>query len=305
MMEPAQDKPPPDDVQEAGKVAYNVAMRFTKMHGLGNCYIYVDCFQERVADAPALARAVSDRNRGIGSDGLILICPSKVADARMEMYNMDGSRGQMCGNGIRCLGKYVYDHGISRNNPLQVETDGGMMTIDLTVENGKVALLRVDLGMPRLHPEDMPTTLRQDQMVDYPIEVLGRPAKMTCVSWGNPHAVIFGVPLKLLQPRELEIEGRRLENHPLFPQRCNVHFAEVNGPHELSMLAWERGSGPTQACGTGACSSCVAGVLTGRNERDVTVHLPGGDLQIEWRESNGHVYMTGPATEIFSGDWPA
>lgn len=280
-------------------------MRFTKMHGLGNCYIYVNCFEERVADVPGLARAVSDRNTGVGSDGLILICPSRRGDARMEMYNLDGSRGQMCGNGIRCVAKYVYDHGISRRNPLHIETDAGVLTIDLTVADDRVQLARVDVGPPRLQPEDLPVTLDPEQMRDYAIEVAGRQAHMTCISTGNPHAVVFGVPLALLSsPEVLAREGSRLENRAIFPERTNVHFAEVNGPAELSMLIWERGSGPTRACGTGACAVCVAGVLTGRCERKVTVHLPGGDLQIEWREADNHVYLTGPAAEVFSGDWP-
>lgn len=279
-------------------------MKFTKMHGLGNCYIYVNCFTEHVADAPALARAVSDRNTGVGSDGLILICPSQTADARMEMYNLDGSRGQMCGNGIRCVAKYVHDHGLCRRNPLRIETDAGILTLELTVREGRMTAARVDMGPPRLRPEDLPTTLSAEQMIDFPLEVLGRRARMTCVSMGNPHVVVYGVPLKLLTPAKLEEEGRRLETHAMFPQRTNVHFAEVNAPNEVTMLTWERGSGATAACGTGASAVLVAGALTGRNARRATVHLPGGDLLIEWREPDNHVYMTGPAVEIFSGEWP-
>lgn len=280
------------------------AMRFTKMQGLGNCYIYVNCFEERVTEAPGLARAISDRNTGVGSDGLILICPSEVADARMEMYNLDGSRGQMCGNGIRCVAKYVYDHGLSRRNPLRIETDAGVLSIELTVQQGKVELARVDMGAPRLRPEDLPVRLPSDQMIDHVIEVLGLPARMTCVSMGNPHAVIHGVPLGRLSPRELEAEGRRLETHALFPERTNVHFVETSGAAEVRMLTWERGSGATAACGTGACAVGVAGVLTGQSGRRITAHLPGGDLLIEWNEADDHVYMTGPAVEIFTGDWP-
>lgn len=279
-------------------------MKFTKMHGLGNCYVYVNCFEERVADAPALARAVSDRNTGVGSDGLILICPSKTADARMEMYNLDGSRGQMCGNGIRCVAKYVHDHGLSRRNPLRIETDAGILTMELTVREGKMLTACVDMGPPRLRPEDLPTTLAADQMVDFPIEVLGRPAKLTCVSMGNPHAVVHGVPLNLFTPHKLEAAGTLLETHAMFPQRTNVHFAAANAPDDVTMITWERGSGATAACGTGASAVLVAGVLTGRNARQAKVHLPGGDLHIEWREADNHVYMTGPAVEIFSGDWP-
>ena len=222
----------------------------------------------------------------------------------MIMYNIDGSRGQMCGNAIRCVGKYVYDHGLARVNPMVIETDAGLRTLDLTIVGGKVTHARVDMGPPLLRPEDLPVKLAPDQMVDYPIEVLGRPAKMTCVSMGNPHAVIYGVPLSELSPRRLEEEGRKLECHALFPERTNVHFAEVVGPAEVNMLIWERGSGPTAACGTGACACCVAGVLTGRSGRNVKVNLPGGPLTIEWNEAQNRVFMTGPAVEIFSGDWP-
>ncbi len=279
-------------------------MKFTKMHGLGNCYIYVDCFSEHVNDAPALARAISDRNTGVGSDGLILICPSKVADARMEMYNLDGSRGQMCGNAIRCVAKYVYDHGRCRNNPMHIETDAGLRTLDLTIADDRVTHARVDMGSPRLAPADLPVKLAADEMVNYPIQVMGRKVKMTCVSMGNPHAVIYGVPLTELTPRRLEEEGRQIECHPMFPERTNVHFVVIISPTEVRILVWERGSGATAACGTGACAVCVAGVLTGQSQRKVLVHLPGGDLQIEWRQTDSHVYMTGPAAEIFTGDWP-
>lgn len=284
-------------------------MRFTKMHGLGNCYVYINCFAEEVADPAKLARAISDRNTGVGSDGLILICPSRVADARMEMYNMDGSRGQMCGNGIRCVAKYVFDHGLARRNPLTIETDAGSKTLELTLSGGRVAQVRVDMGEPRLEPGDLPVDLPVDQMIDRPVEILGRPAKMSCVSMGNPHVVVYGVPLALLEEREssvrrLEIEGRKIESDPIFPQRTNVHFVEVLNESEVRVLHWERGSGATRACGTGACAVAVAGVLTRRTGRKVTTHLPGGDLTVEWRQGDNRVYMTGPAVEIFSGEWP-
>lgn len=284
-------------------------MRFTKMHGLGNCYVYINCFAEEVADPAKLARAISDRNTGVGSDGLILICPSRVADARMEMYNMDGSRGQMCGNGIRCVAKYVFDHGLARRNPLTIETDAGSKTLELTLSGGRVAQVRVDMGEPRLEPGDLPVDLPVDQMIDRPVEILGRPAKMSCVSMGNPHVVVYGVPLALLEEREssvrrLEIEGRKIESDPIFPQRTNVHFVEVLNESEVRVLHWERGSGATRACGTGACAVAVVGVLTRRTGRKVTTHLPGGDLTVEWRQGDNRVYMTGPAVEIFSGEWP-
>jgi diaminopimelate epimerase len=279
-------------------------MKFTKMHGLGNCYIFVDCFKEKVQDPVQLATVISDRNRGVGSDGLILICPSEKADARMEMYNMDGSRAQMCGNGIRCFAKYVYDYGLSDNNPLQVETDTGVLGLDMTVENGRVSAVRVDMGEPKLEPEDLPTTLAKAEMFNRSIEVMEYKACMTCVSMGNPHAVIYGVPLERLDPATLRAEGSSIENDPAFPERINAHFVEVNAPDEVTMIPWERGSGPTQACGTGAAAVCVAGVLTNNSARKVTVHLPGGDLLLEWQEATNHVFLTGPAVEIFNGDWP-
>lgn len=279
-------------------------MKFTKMHGIGNCYIYINCFDEQVADASALARAMSDRNTGVGSDGLVLIRPSETAAARMEMYNIDGSRGQMCGNAIRCVAKYLYDRGMSRQNPMRIETDAGVLTLELTVAGGNMTHARVDMGEPRLRPADLPVTLADDEMIERSFPVLGHASTMTCVSMGNPHAVLYGVPLAELTPRILEEQGQRIETHALFPERTNVHFVEVLGPAEVRMLTWERGSGATAACGTGASAVCVAGVLTKRSGRRITAHLPGGDLHLEWRESDGHVYMTGPAAEIFTGDWP-
>lgn len=279
-------------------------MKFTKMHGIGNCYIFVDCFGEQVADAPALARAMSDRNTGVGADGLVLICPSSSADARMEMYNLDGSRGRMCGNAIRCVAKYLFDRGRCRSNPMRIETDAGLRVLDLTVAGNTVTHARVDMGPPGLAPADLPVKLASEQMIDHAVQVMGRPAQMTCVSMGNPHAVIYGVPLADLTPRRLEEEGRQIETSPLFPERTNVHFVEIVSPAEARMLIWERGSGPTAGCGTGACAVCVAGVLTGRGQRDILIHLPGGNLNIEWRESDNHVYMAGPAVDIFTGDWP-
>ncbi|MHC4442796.1 MAG: diaminopimelate epimerase [Planctomycetota bacterium] len=279
-------------------------MKFTKMHGIGNCYIYINCFEERVDDAVSLARAISDRNTGVGSDGLVLICPSEAADARMEMYNLDGSRAQMCGNGIRCLAKYVYDRGLARKNPLRIETDAGVLSLDLTIEDGQMQLARVDMGEPGLKPEDLPTTLPPEQMIDHKIKVLNHEAPMTCVSMGNPHAVVYDLPLNIFTPIILAAEGTKLENNTMFPERTNVHFVRVDSPMEVTVLHWERGSGATQACGTGAAAVCVAGVLTGRNQRKITAHLPGGDLQLEWNEEDNHIYMTGPAAEIFTGDWP-
>ena len=277
-------------------------MRFTKMHGAGNDYVYVNIFEERVADAPALARAVSDRHRGIGSDGLILVCPSTKADVRMEMYNIDGSRGQMCGNGIRCVAKYAFDHGLTKNNPMHVETDAGVLTLELTLESGKVAQVRVNIGQPRLRPDDLPTTLSADEMIERATDVNGKRLPMTCLSFGNPHAVVFVDSLDVI---DLPRDGEFLENHTIFPERCNIHFARVNTPDDVTMITWERGSGPTQACGTGASAVCVAGALTRRTGRRITAHLPGGDLFLDWATDDDCVYMTGPAAEVFTGDWPA
>lgn len=276
-------------------------MRFTKMHGCGNDYVYVDCFRESVADPAGLARAVADRHRGVGSDGLILIAPADGADVRMRMFNADGSESSMCGNGIRCVAKYAWDHALARANPMRVQTLAGVKTIQLTLENGLVVLATVDMGEPILEPANIPVIAPGGRAVDLPLVVDGRAMAMTCVSMGNPHAVIYvddvaGVPLETLGPR--------VERHEAFPQRVNAHWVQVHSPGEVTMRTWERGSGVTQACGTGASAVCVAGVLTGRSARKILAHLPGGDLELEWRETDGRVYMTGPATEVFQGDWP-
>ena len=283
-------------------------LRFTKMHGIGNDYVYIDCFTERVPDPAALARRVSPRRTGIGADGVILICPSTAADARMEMYNADGSRGEMCGNGIRCVARYVYDHGIARRPDLRIDTDAGTRTLELHVRDGRVRAVTVDMGEPILDGARIPVAAA-GQVIDAPLRVGAVEYRVTCVSMGNPHAVICGVPLKMLNEHgpagwNLEVEGRRIETAALFSERTNVHFVDPLHPGEVRMLTWERGSGATQACGTGASAVCVAGVLTKRNGRKITAHLPGGDLAIEWSEADNHVYMTGPAVEIFTGDWP-
>jgi diaminopimelate epimerase len=290
-------------------------MRFTKMQGIGNDYVYVDCVrQPPPRDPAALARRISDRHFGVGSDGLILICRSEVADARMRMFNADGSESEMCGNGIRCVAKFVHDHDIARKPRVTIETGRGVLTLDLTVEGGKVSRVRVDMGEPILQASDIPTTLPGERVVnaalpewpegpDLPklLQAAGAEAGVTCVSMGNPHAVFYcrdvaRVPLKAL--------GSALECAPVFPRRANVHFVQVHAPGEVTMRTWERGSGITLACGTGACSVCVAGVLTGRTGRKILAHLPGGDLELEWFEADNCVYKTGPATEVFSGEWP-
>ena len=277
-------------------------MRFTKMQGAGNDYIYVDLFREKLTgDVAKLAVAVADRHFGVGGDGLILIGPSERADARMRMFNADGSEAEMCGNGLRCVAKYVYDHGIARKEQLTLETGRGILTVDLEVKNGKAQRVRVDLGEPILEAAKIPTTLPGDPPTDAELVVEGEAFKFTCVSMGNPHAVAF-VPE--ITDRLVHRVGPLVEKHEAFPRRVNVEFVKVNGRADADMRVWERGSGETLACGTGACAVAVAGVLTDRLDRRVTIHLLGGNLDIEWGADN-HVYKTGPAVEVFSGDWPA
>jgi diaminopimelate epimerase len=281
-------------------------MRFTKMHGIGNDYVYVNCFLEKLpADPAILSRAVSDRHFGIGSDGLILICPSEVADARMRMFNADGSESEMCGNGLRCVAKYVHDHNIAKKPTLAIETGRGVLTVDLEVANGKAERVRVNMGEPILEAAKIPTTLPGDPVVNATLAVGGRAFEATCVSMGNPHATMYvGDEFFAKAGRDQVAEfGPLVENAPAFPRRVNAHFVKVISPAEVTMRTWERGSGITLACGTGACAVCVAGVLSGRTGRKLLAHLPGGDLELEWSEADNRVYMTGPATEVFSGEW--
>lgn len=276
-------------------------MQFTKMHGAGNDYIYVDCFGQPMPNEPAaLARRISDRHFGVGGDGLILITPSECADARMRMFNADGSESEMCGNGIRCVAKYVFDHGIASKTSLQIETGAGVLALDLEVEHGKVSRVRVDMGKPILIAEQIPTTLSGDPPVNAELEVDGKTLQVTAVSMGNPHCVTF---VDSLSDDWVLGVGPRVEVDSHFPNRVNAEFVEVISRSELRQRTWERGSGETMACGTGASAVCVAGVLTDRTDRRVLVHLPGGDLELEWNEADGHVYMTGPAEEVFTGDW--
>jgi diaminopimelate epimerase len=277
-------------------------MKFTKMHGIGNDYVYVNTFDQKPpADLARLAVAVSDRHFGVGSDGLILIGPSEVADARMRMFNADGSESEMCGNGVRCVAKYIHDHGIARKPRVTVETGRGVLTLHLEIVDGKARRVRVDMGAPILQGSDIPTKLPGDPPVNVPVEVGGRSLEVTAVSMGNPHAVVY---VDDVADYPVETLGPLLERHPAFPRRVNAHFVEVIGPGEVRMRTWERGSGITLACGTGACAVCVAGVLTGRGERTIVAHLPGGDLELEWPADDAPVFMTGPATEVFTGDWP-
>ena len=277
-------------------------MKFTKMQGLGNDYVYVNCFQEKIEEPAELARKISDRHFGVGSDGLIMINPSDKADFEMEMYNADGSRGEMCGNGIRCVAKYVYDYGLTDKKSISVETLGGIKYLDLTVEDGKVKLVKVDMGRPELEPSKVPVIAEGDRAVDAPIMVEGKEYRMTCISMGNPHAVVF-VDCDV---RELPLEeiGPKFENHERFPKRVNTEFVRVLDRHTAEMRVWERGSGETLACGTGACAVAAACALNGHTEDEVTVKLLGGDLHIKWDRENDTVYMTGPAEVVFDGEWP-
>lgn len=274
-------------------------MKFAKMHGAGNDYVYVNCFEETVDDPAALARQVSNRNFGIGSDGLILIMPSKVADVCMRMFNSDGSESEMCGNGIRCVAKYAYDHGLVTKQELTAETGAGILTLQLfTNQAGKVDRVRVNMGRPRLTRGQIPMTGSADQQViDQELKVLDRTFHITCVSMGNPHCVIF---VDNVDEFPLEKYGPLIENHALFPNRTNVEFVEIVSPGEVKQRTWERGAGETLACGTGASAVAVAGILNERTERTILNHLLGGDLELEWTE-DGSVFMTGPAVQVFEG----
>ena len=282
-------------------------MRFTKMQGCGNDYVYVDCFlEEEIPEDPAkLAIAISDRHFGVGSDGLILICPSEVADARMRMFNADGSESEMCGNGLRCVAKYVYDYGIATKKNLKLETGRGVLSVDLEIADGHAIKATIDMGEPILEAAKIPTTLAGKPPLEKTVKYAGGDIegeiKLSCVSMGNPHAVAF---VDQITDHLVHKVGPLIEKHEAFPRRTNVEFIRVNSRTDMTMRVWERGSGETLACGTGACGATVAAVLNGKTDRKVTIHLLGGDLEIEWRESDNHVYLTGPAVEVFSGDWP-
>lgn len=276
-------------------------MRFAKMHGLGNDYVVVDGAAERLAETALgrLAQVVTDRHFGIGADGLILVLPSNTADLRMRIFNVDGSEAEMCGNGIRCLAKFAYDRGLVSRTDIKVETLGGMKLLRLDVADGKMLAATVDMGAPVLERKDIPTTMPGEGPVVSEELVAGEEKyAVTCVSMGNPHCVIY---VDDVDSYPVTSVGPLIEHHNVFPQRTNVEFIQVLGPTELKMRVWERGVGETLACGTGACASVVAGVLNGKNERSATVHLPGGDLRIEWSEE-GSIFMTGPATEVFEGE---
>lgn len=277
-------------------------MRFTKMHGAGNDYAYVNCFDAPVPpDLPELAQRMSDRRFGVGGDGLILIRPSDLADARMQMFNADGGEAEMCGNGIRCVAKFVYDHGICAKDQLQIETGAGVLSLNLQIVDGLVQQVKVDMGEPILEAARIPTTLPGNPVVDVELQIGEQCLKATSVSMGNPHCVVFVD--RATDDLVLGL-GPKIEVDPRFPARVNVEFVEVLGPNEVRQRTWERGSGETWACGTGASAVCVAGVLSGRTERRIVNHLRGGDLELLWDERDNHVFMTGPAEEVFSGEWP-
>ena len=292
-------------------------MKFTKMHGIGNDYVYVNCFEEKIDDIPKLAIAVSERHFGIGSDGLILVCPSDVADVRMDMYNLDGSRGEMCGNGIRCVGKFAYDKGIVDKTNITVETLAGIKKLDMQLnDEGKVGSVTVDMGAPILEFEKVPAVLQEGQtpdeatgaLINVPITVNGHEYRSTAVSMGNPHNVIFigmseDCPFSGCSLKDIDLEaiGPDFENHPMFPNRVNTEFVNIVDRTHVEMRVWERGSGETLACGTGACAVTVACILNGLTEDEITVSLLGGDLRIRWDREENIVYMTGPATTVFDG----
>ena len=274
-------------------------MKFTKMHGIGNDYVYVNCLKENVENPSEVAIKISDRHFGIGSDGLILIKPSDVADGKMEMYNADGSQGAMCGNGIRCVAKYMYDYGITDKTSISVETKSGIKYLDLTIKDGKVDTVKVNMGTPILKAVDIPVRSEKEQVIDESVMVDGKEWKITCVSMGNPHAITYIDDVKNL---EIEKIGPKFENHEIFPDRVNTEFVHVIDRNTVEMRVWERGSGETLACGTGACAVAVSSILNGLTEEEVTVKLLGGDLKIFWDRTENKVYMTGSATTVFDGE---
>lgn len=274
-------------------------MKFTKMHGCGNDYVYVNGFTEKVADKPKAVVVLSDRHFGIGSDGVIFINPSQQADFEMEMYNADGTRAEMCGNGIRCVGKYVYDHGMTDKTSITVESFGKVKYLDLTVENGKVVKVKVNMGKPELTAKDVPVVSVHEQVIDEEIIVKGKSYRMTCVSMGNPHAVVFMDDVEHLAIEEI---GPYFENHERFPNRTNTEFVQVIDDSHVKMRVWERGTGETLACGTGCCATAVACVLNHLTGAHVTVQVLGGEIEIYWDQKENLVYMTGPAVTVFEGE---
>lgn len=275
-------------------------MRFTKMQGCGNDYIYVNGFAEKIAEPERLAAVMSERHFGVGADGLVLILPSKTGDFRMRMFNLDGSEGEMCGNAARCIGKYVYERGMTQKTRIALETAGGMKFLELHVKNGVVETVTVDMGEPILEADKIPVKSEKHPVIGERMQILDKEFAFTCVSMGNPHGVVF---VENVTDFPIEEYGRAAESHPAFPKKANIEFVEKTGPAELKMRVWERGSGETLACGTGASAALVAAVLNGICGRMADIKLTGGMLRIEWREADGHVYMTGPAAFSFDGVW--
>lgn len=273
-------------------------MIFTKMHGLGNDYVCINCFRERVEDPSGFARILCDRHYGIGADGLILICPSKVSDFKMEIYNSDGSVAGMCGNGIRCLGKYVYDYRLTGKETLSIETKSGIRNMHLHIQDGKACGAMVDMGVPRLNAHSIPILSEKDLVINEPIEVQEKNYRMTGISMGNPHAVIFSEEINGIS---LEETGRELEFHPRFPERANIEFCHVTARDRMEIRVWERGVGETLACGTGACAAVVASVLNDLTDEEVIVKLLGGELSVRWDRKVNHVFLEGPAVKVFDG----
>ena len=273
-------------------------MKFVKMQGCGNDYIYIDGSKETVENKPEIVKKLSDRHFGIGGDGVIFINPSKIADFEMEMYNADGSRSEMCGNGIRCVAKYVYDYGLTDQTEITIESAGKIKYIRLFIKDGKVDQVRVNMGAPELSAVNVPVKAETEQVIDAPITVDGTEYRMTCVSMGNPHAVIF---MDEIQNLPLEQIGPKFEHHPCFPNRTNTEFVKVVDRHTVDMRVWERGTGETLACGTGCCATAVACVLNQKTEDDITVRLLGGELKIRWDREENCIYMTGPARVVFEG----
>ena len=274
-------------------------IKFTKMHGLGNDYVYMDAIHQHIEDESTLAQFVSNRNFGIGSDGLILICKSEKADFKMRMFNSDGSEAEMCGNGIRCVGKFVYDKGLTQKTEVTIETLAGIKTVQLNVKNGKVETVKVDMGEPILEPKEIPVISEEKPVKNLKLKAEDKEFVFTCVSMGNPHAITI-----VDNTKEFDVEkyGKVLEVNKAFPNKTNVEFIEIVDKNNIKMRVWERGAGETLACGTGACASVVACVLNNLIERNVNVELLGGKLEIEWNKNDNHVYMTGPAVTVFEGE---
>lgn len=274
-------------------------MKFTKMHGLGNDYIYINGFRESLNNPGAISQKISDRHFGIGSDGIVLILPSKTCDFRMRMFNNDGSEAEMCGNASRCVAKYVYDNGLTDKKEITLETLAGVIILKIDVQEGLVERVTVNMGPPILNPKEIPVLFQGNQVIDQELNACDEILKVTCVSMGNPHAITF---VDDVANFPVERVGSCIENHPMFPKKINVEFAQIVDSGTIKMRVWERGSGETLACGTGACATLVAGVLNHKTQRKANLELLGGTLEIEWSEEDNNVYMTGPATTVFSGE---